>query len=93
MCSSRGKLKEKKKNPPNIRNAVGLECFENALNWELVKIGIAVASQRRFHRRKLGLCFCKAVRMIHCVHAAESAPELRSRWKYMKNTASVSAKL
>jgi hypothetical protein len=36
--------KIKKKKTAIIRNAMYLECFENALNWELVKIDIAVAS-------------------------------------------------
>jgi hypothetical protein len=43
----------------------GVERFENALNWELVKIDITVASQRLFHRRKLGVCFLKAIRITH----------------------------
>jgi hypothetical protein len=43
----------------------GLEGFENALKWELVKIDITVASQRLFHGRKLGACFLKAIRITH----------------------------
>jgi hypothetical protein len=51
------KQRERERETDQLECSVVLNGFENALNWELVKIGITVASQRLFYRRKLGACF------------------------------------